>query len=224
MKKFISAALIATTTIASAESTGNEFEIKQPSNDSKATDIAVGTGIGVGLSVGAAAAALSAAGIAAVPHAAGGMILISTTTGASYIAGTLGVIGGAAACVTSVVCAVAVVGGASLVIGGGYYAYEALNSQEIEYDDVIKEDQQTYYRGDLYFRIVDKFVTPEKRGELKDIADADGFQQSYYANDDGLMLNWGLINDHYYARSDIADNLKRQFESGGLYEVDAKDR
>lgn len=223
LTKTVAAAIIATTTIASAESAGNNIEINQPSNASKATDIAIGAGVGVGLSMGAAAAALSAAGIAAVPHAAGGMILISTATGSSYIAGTLGVIGGAAACVASVACGVAVAGGAIIAIGGGYYAYEALNSQKIEYDDVIKEDKKIYHKGDLYFRIVDKFVTPEKRDKLNRIAATDEFNKPYYASD-GLMINWGLTNDHFYARSDIAENLKRQFDSGGLYEVDAKDK
>jgi hypothetical protein len=222
-KKTIAAALIATTTIASADSAANGIEFNQPSSESSAVDVAIGAGVGVGLSIGATAAALSAAGIAAVPHAAGGMILISTATGSSYIAGTLGVIGGAAACVASVLCAVAVAGGAAIVVGGGYYAYEAINSKKIEYDGVIKEDKKTYYSGDLYFRIVDKFVTPEKRNELNDIAENDQFRQPYYSRD-GVMLHWGLVNDHYYVRSDIAEKIKSQFNSGGLYEVDARDK
>lgn len=221
-KTTISAALIATTTIASVGSAENGITIKQPSNDSRAADVAIGAGVGVGVSMGATAAALSAAGIAAVPYVNGGMILISTATGSSYIAGTLGVLGGAAACVASVVCVAAVAGGAAVAIGGGFYAYEALKSQKIVYDDVIKEDKKIYYAGAKYFRIVDKFLTPEKREELNNIAADDEFQQNYYVRD-GVLLHWGLFNDHYYVKSDIADTLKSQFYSGGLFEVDAKD-
>ena len=79
-----------------------------------------------------------------------------------------------------------------------------------------------FYKGYHYFRIEDKFVTPEKRDELSGIAETDGFDQDYYVSD-GVLLNWGLINDHYYVKSDIAQQIEAQFNSGGLYEVDAKD-
>ena len=89
----LSAALIMTTTFSTVAFAENGINVEQPSHDSKAKEVGIGTAVGVGLGAGATAAALSAAGIAAVPHAAGGMILISTATGSSYIAGTLGVAG-----------------------------------------------------------------------------------------------------------------------------------
>lgn len=226
-KKTLATILIATTTLSSVAHAENGVKIDQPSNDSKALDIALGTGVGVGVSAGATAAALSAAGIAAVPHVSGGMILISTATGSSYIAGTLGVVGGAAACVASVACAVIVAGGTAIAIGGGYYAYEAYKSKKIDYDDVINEDQQIHreigYVGEKYVRIKDKFITPEKRTELKKLSEKDEFKLDYYVSD-GVMLYWGLFDDHYYVRSDIAKNIKSQFNSGGLYVVDASDK
>ena len=57
---------------------------------------------------------------------------------------------------------------------------------------------------------------------MSGIAETDGFDQDYYVSD-GVLLNWGLINDHYYVKSDIAQQIEAQFNSGGLYEVDAKD-
>ena len=222
-KQIIAASAIAALMLSSFAAASDSVKIIQPSKDSRAPEAAIGAGIGVGVSVGAAAAALSAAGIAAVPHAAGGMILISTTTGASYIAGTLGVIGGAAACVASVACAVAVAGGAAIAVGGGYYAYESLKSKEIGYDDVVMQDKEVFYRGYYYFRIKDKFVTPEKREELNNLAASDEFKSDRYLND-GILFAWGHVNDHYYVRRDIAQKLEAQFKSGGLYEVNADDQ
>jgi hypothetical protein len=222
IKQTIALSLIATTTLASILHAETGIKIEQPSQDSKAKEVGIGAGIGVGIGAGATAAALSAAGIAAVPHAAGGMILISTATGASYIAGTLGLVGGAAACVASVACAVAVAGGTAIAVGGGYYAYESYKSKKLDYDDVINEDKHLYYKFKKYVRIKDKFITPEKRDELKKLSESDEFEQDYYVSD-GVMLYWGLVNDHYYVTDEIAQTLKSQFQSGGLYEVDAKD-
>ena len=130
IKQTIALSLIATTTLASILHAESGIKIEQPSKDSKAKEVGIGAGVGVGIGAGATAAALSAAGIAAVPHAAGGMILISTATGSSYIAGTLGIVGGAAACVASVAGAGAVAGGAAIASGGGEYAYEAYSSRK----------------------------------------------------------------------------------------------
>lgn len=221
-KRALCSALILTTTFSTVSYAENGIKIEQPSKDSKAKEVGIGAGIGVGIGAGATAAALSAAGIAAVPHAAGGMILISTATGSSYIAGTLGLVGGAAACIASVACAVAVAGGAAIAIGGGYYAYEAYTSKKLDYDDVIDEDQQIFYLGVKYVRIKDKFVTPEKRSKLKERAEKENFTRDYYVSE-GVMLKWGLLNDDYYVSSYIANTLKTQFESGGLYEADTKD-
>lgn len=223
-KQLIAATAIFVVTLSSAGATTDDISIKQEPKGSNAAGAAIGAGLGVGAGVGATAAALSAAGIAAVPHAAGGMILISTATGASYIAGTLGAIGGAVACVASVACAAVVVGGAALAVGGGYYAYEALTSKEIEYQDVIITGEGTiFYKGDQYVRIRDKFVSPEKREKLKKIAKADESGKGYYVSG-SILLKPGLINDDYYVDLKVALQLKAQFESGGLYEVEADDR
>lgn len=219
-KRALCSALILTTTFSTVSYAENGIKIEQPSKDSKATEVGIGAGIGVGIGAGATAAALSAAGIAAVPHAAGGMILISTATGSSYIAGTLGIVGGAAACVASVACAVAVAGGAAIAIGGGYYAWEAYTSQKLEYDDVIDEDTYKYYGSRRYVRIKAKFVTPEKREKLNKLAENDEFKLWYYESD-GVLLDYGIFYDHYYVANDIAKTLKSEFQSGGLYEVDA---
>lgn len=214
--------LIFTTTFSTAACAESGIKIEQPSQDSKAKEVGIGTAVGVGLGAGATAAALSAAGIAAVPHAAGGMILISTATGSSYIAGTLGVVGGAAACVASFACAVAVAGGAAIAIGGGYYAWEAYASRKLDYDDVIDEDKYMYYGSQKYVHIKDKFVTPEKRKKLNTLAANDEFKFFYYVSD-GVLLDYGFFYDDYYVTDEIAQTLKSQFESGGLYEVDADD-
>ena len=73
-----------------------------------------------------------------------------------------------------------------------------------------------------YVRIKDKFVTPEKRSKLKERAEKENFTRDYYVSE-GVMLKWGLLNDDYYVSSYIANTLKTQFESGGLYEADTKD-
>ena len=221
-KNTLCSMLIFTTTFSTLACAESGIKIEQPSQESKAKEVGIGAGVGVGIGAGATAAALSAAGIAAVPHAAGGMILISTATGSSYIAGTLGLFGGAAACVASVACAVAVAGGAAIAVGGGYYAFEAYKSRELDYDDVINEDKYLYYKFDKYVRIKDKFITPEKRDELQKLSETDEFKKSYYVSG-GVMLNWGLVNDHYYVTDEISQTLKSQFQSGGLYEVDAED-
>ena len=62
----------------------------------------------------------------------------------------------------------------------------------------------------------------EKRDELQKLSETDEFKKSYYVIG-GVMLNWGLVNEHYYVTDEIAQTLKSQFESGGLYEVDAED-
>ena len=222
-RQTIASILIITTTFSTVAYAENGIKIEQPSKGSKAKEVGFGAGVGVGIGAGATAAALSAAGIAAVPHAAGGMILISTATGSSYIAGTLGIVGGAAACVASVACAVVVAGGAAIAIGGGYYAYEAYASRKLDYDDVINEDKYMYYKSEKYVRIKDKFITPEKRSELKKLAENDEFTLDYYLSD-GILLHWGRVNDDYYVSDDIAETLKSQFQSGGLYEADAKDK
>jgi len=108
----------------------------------------------------------------------------------------LGVGIGAAACVASVACAVVVAGGAAIAIGGGYYAYEAYNSRKLDYDDVIKEDKHLYYKFEKYVRIKDKFITSEKREELKTLSEQDEFARDYYVID-GVMLHWGLVNNMF---------------------------
>ena len=80
-----------------------------------------------------------------------------------------------------------------------------------------------FYSRNQYTRIKDKFITPEKRDKLIRLSENDEFSRNYYESD-GVLLHWGLVNDHYYVRSDIVKKLKSQFNSGGLYEVDAKDK
>ena len=221
-KKSVTISVISTIILTSALHAESGIKIEQPSNESKAKEVAITTAITTGAGVGTAAAVLSAAGIAAVPHAAGGMILISTAGGASYIAGTLGIAGAAVACVASVACALTVAGGAAIAIGGGYYAWEAYASQKIELDDVLYEDETIFFNGNYFTRIKDKFITPEKRKQLIQLSKDDKRSSDYYVLN-GVLLHWGYFNHHYYVRSDHVKELKSQFKSGGLYEVDAKD-
>lgn len=220
-KNLVSASLIAlmtSTTIASATGSVSITEEKVETDSNAAL---VGGVVGGTVAAGAAgtAAALSAAGLVAVPHAAGGMILLSTGTGASYIAGTLGVIGGAAACVASVVCAVAVAGGVAVAAGGGYYLYETLTADSIDFDDVIGKERR-FVNGVRYYEIEKKFLTKEARDDL-------WIRGTEYTNDDtgdiyiakdDIMVDVGIIFDTYFVNQKTYKLLREQFKSGGLYE------
>jgi hypothetical protein len=209
-------ALITTTTVASA---ANNVVVNQPTeSESNAKTAALSAGGTVAAGTVATYAVLSAAGIAAVPHAAGGMILISTATGASYIAGTLGIVGGAVACVASVVCGVAVVGGVAVAVGTGYYVVEKIKAQPIEFDDVMT-GKKLRIGGNSYYSIKKKYLTSESRDELW--AHGTDFETAsdigmFYKN---VVVTHGTFRNTYYVDKATYDTLKKEFKENGLYEA-----
>ena len=213
-------ALITTTTVASA---ANNVVVNQPEeSESNAGTAALVAGGTAAAGTAAAATALSAAGIVAVTHASGGLILISTATGASYIAGTLGVVAAGAACVASVVCGAAVAAGAAVATGTGYYVVEKIKSKPIEFDDVMT-GKKLWIKGNSYYSIKKKYLTSESRKQLWDRGtdfETTADVGMYYKN---TAVAFGIIRDTYYVDKATYDTLKKEFKENGLYEAKEKD-
>ena len=211
-------ALITTTTVASA---ANNVVVNQPEErESNAGTAALVAGGTAAAGTAAAATALSAAGIAAVTHASGGLILISTATGASYIAGTLGVVAAGAACVASVVCGVAVAGGVAVAAGTGYYVVEKIKAKPIEFDDVMT-GKSIYMPGfgERYYSIKKKYLTSESRDQLWDRGTEFETSSDVGLRHNNIAVVIGIFRDTYYVDKDTYNTLKKEFKENGLYEA-----